>query len=85
MIKAFRVSLSTNGESKMENKTPKFVVGDEIIANKALWKITTVYGYSETYGKDNLYAAVRWIKKTQKWSSVSYLKVERNIKSKAPK
>ncbi len=56
----------------------KFAVGERFTANKALWKVTTVYGFRPSY-RDNLYAAVRWIKKTQKWSSVAYLKTEKNM------
>ena len=57
---------------------PKYAVGDEVKIGKQLWKITTVYGYRETYGSV-LYAAVRWVKSTQKWSSVEYLNTERSI------
>jgi hypothetical protein len=59
-------------------EAPKFAVDEEFTVGKVLWKVTTVYGYRETYG-GNLYAAVRWIKKTQKWSGNAYLHTERRM------
>lgn len=61
---------------------PKFKVGDEFTVGKALWKVTTVYGQRPTYA-GNLYAAVRWIKKTQKWSGNAYLHTEPKMEARA--
>jgi hypothetical protein len=54
---------------------PKFAVGDKFTKGAACWKVTAVYGQLPTY-RGNLYAAVRWIKTTQKWSANSYLHTE---------
>lgn len=56
----------------MTNETPKYEVGQRVIIRKQLWKITTVYGHRETY-RGVVYAAVRWVKSTQKWSGNAYL------------
>jgi hypothetical protein len=65
----------------MTNEAPKFQVGDEVIIRKQLWKITTVYGARPTY-RGNLYAAVRWVKSTQKWSGNAYLHTEPDMEAK---
>lgn len=62
----------------MQDQAPKYAVGDELTIRKQLWKITAVYGYRESYGSV-VYAAVRWVKSTQKWSGNAYLHTERSI------
>lgn len=63
----------------MANET-KFAIGDEFAKCGQRWKVTTVYGQRPTY-RGNLYAAVRWIKKTQKWSGNAYLHTEDKMES----
>lgn len=62
----------------MTTVAPKFAVGAEVKQGAQTWKITKVYGFRPAYC-GVVYAGVRYVKSTQKWSGVEYLLFEERL------